>query len=233
MRRRDELSKGQVFFIRWLIFTVGLMVMAFGIVLMIRAELGNAPWDVLHIGLNIQLGLTIGLWSIIAGIVIIGVTCLLTKSLPKAGAIANMVLVGLFIDMYMLMPWIMTPDSWLGKLVMLLAGIVIMGYGIGLYIAPQCGAGPRDSLMLAITELTGWKVQWVRASMEVFVLALGWLLGGPVFVGTLIFCFTIGPIVGFSLPQCHRVVEKIVGGVRIENINKRAVRVNHHDGVSQ
>ena len=224
--------------VRWFIFMVGLMVMAFGVTLMIEAEMGSAPWDVLHIGLFLQFGLTIGTWSILVGLFIVALTAILTKSWPPAGAIVNMLLVGVFIDVFMLIPWLDTPASWLGQLMMFLLGLFIGGFGIGLYIAPKCGAGPRDSLMLALTQLTGWKVQWVRASMEVIVLLCGWLLGGPVFIGTLIFTFGIGHIVGFTLPQCQKFVDKITnlkhfGGVQVENINKGTIRVNHHDGISQ
>jgi uncharacterized protein len=217
---------------RWFIFMLGLMVMSFGIVLMIKAEMGNAPWDVLHIGLYHQFGLSIGLWSIIIGVFIVALTCMLTKSRPQAGVVINMLCIGLFIDMYMLLPWLTTPEHWLGKLVMLSVGIVVMGYGIGLYIAPRCGAGPRDGLMLALTKLTGWKVGWVRSVMEGFVLLVGWLLGGPVFIGTVIFCLTIGPIVSLSLSQCERLFDHLMGGMRYENLDKRSIWLNHYDGVS-
>jgi uncharacterized membrane protein YczE len=195
---------------RWLIFMIGLIIMAFGIVLMIRAELGSAPWDVFHIGLEKQLGLTIGTWSIIAGLFIIALTSYLTKARPQLGAVVNMFLVGVFIDLFMLVPWIQKPESFIGQLIMLILGIIIIGYGIGLYIAPKCGAGPRDSLMLALTQLTGWKVQWARGAMEIVVLVSGWLLGGPVFIGTVIFCLGIGTIVGFTLPQCQRLVDAMM-----------------------
>jgi uncharacterized membrane protein YczE len=218
---------------RWLIFMIGLIIMAFGIVLMIRAELGSAPWDVFHIGLTIQLGLTIGTWSILVGFFIIGLTALLTRSWPQWGAFINMLLVGVFIDIFMLVPWIQTPSFFLGQLSMLIIGIVIVGYGIGLYIAPRCGAGPRDSLMLALTQITGWKVQWVRGAMELIVLASGWWLGGPVFIGTILFSLGIGSIVGFTLPQCQSFVDRIIGGVPLEGFNKGKIRLNHHDGVSQ
>ncbi|EGL83515.1 protein of unknown function DUF161 [Caldalkalibacillus thermarum TA2.A1] len=233
MRGEQRRSASSVWVIRWLIFMLGLMVMSFGIVLMIRADMGNAPWDVFHIGLYYQFGLTIGLWSILVGIAIIALTWLLTRTKPQAGAVINMLLVGVFIDLFLLLPWLKTPGHWGGQLVMLLVGIVVMGYGIGLYIAPRCGAGPRDGLMIAISEKTGWKVQWVRTGMEMVVLIAGWLLGGPVFVGTLLFSLLIGPIVGFTLPQCQTVVDKLIGGVSFENLNKRPIRVNHHDGVSQ
>lgn len=222
------------FWMSWVVFTVGLLVMAFGIALMIRAEVGSAPWDVFHIGLYQQFGLTIGTWSIMIGLVIIGSTSILERSWPKPGAFLNMLLVGLFIDLYLWIPILKTPDQLIGKLIMLISGILIMGYGIGLYIAADRGAGPRDSLMLVLTERIGWKVQHIRLSMEMVVLTLGWLLKGPVNIGTLLFCVTIGPIVGYSLPQCKKVVARLIErGGRNEDIDKRKIRINHYDGVSK
>ncbi|RBW70439.1 YczE/YyaS/YitT family protein [Bacillus taeanensis] len=231
--QRKELFNS-VFALRWLVFLIGLLIMAFGIALMIKANIGSAPWDVLHVGLYYQFGLTIGTWSIIIGFFIIGLTTLLTKQRPLFGAFLNMLLVGVFIDFYLLLPILKTPSSFMGKLVMLLIGIIVIGYGIGLYIAANCGAGPRDSLMLALTEKVGLKVQWVRGIMELVVLFFGWLLGGPVSIGTLIFSFSIGSIVGFTLPQCRTFVNGIFErGVADENINKRPLWLNNHDGISK
>nr|WP_258000354.1 YitT family protein [Bacillus sp. Marseille-P3661] len=184
--------------------------MSFGIVLTIKANLGAAPWDVLHVGLNKQFGLTIGTWSIIVGVIILSTTSLLSKSLPQLGAFLNMMLVGVFIDMYLLLPWLKTPDTVIGQVIMFIAGIVVLAYGMSFYISANCGAGPRDSLMLVLMEKTKIKVQWIRLIMEVVVLSVGWLLGGPVFIGTIIFCIIIGHITGFALPQCRVLVEHIL-----------------------
>ncbi|MFD1736697.1 YitT family protein [Bacillus salitolerans] len=195
---------------KWLIFLLGLLVMAFGIVLMIKADIGSAPWDVFHIGLFIQFGLTIGSWSIIVGFFVLMIGSLMSKAWPQLGAFLNMLLVGVFIDLFMMLPFLVTPQSLMGQVMMLLVGIVIIGYGIGLYISAKCGAGPRDMLMLVLTKKTGWKVQHIRLFMEVIVLTLGYFMGGPIFIGTIIFCITIGPIVGITLPQCEKAVEKIL-----------------------
>ncbi|RSK29390.1 YitT family protein [Bacillus sp. HMF5848] len=198
------------FIAKWAIYFIGLLVMAYGIVLTIKADFGVSPWDVLHIGLFKQLGLTIGSWSIIVGFIVLALSAILTKSWPKMGAFLNMLSVGVFIDLYMLLPFLKTPSHVLNKIVMLAIGIVVMGYGMGLYIAARCGAGPRDSLMIALTQLTGWKVQYIRGVMEVLVLVIGWMLGGPVFIGTIIFSVVIGPVVGVALPQCQLLADKIV-----------------------
>ncbi|MFS0861678.1 YczE/YyaS/YitT family protein [Fredinandcohnia sp. 179-A 10B2 NHS] len=181
--------------------------MSLGIVLIIKADLGASPWDVFHIGLYKQLGLTIGTWSIIAGFVILLVSFLLTKRMPQIGAFLNMIFVGVFIDMYMMIPWFVTPPSLTGQIIMLLLGVIINGYGMGIYISSNVGAGPRDSLMLALTEISKWKVQYIRSGIEIIVLTVGWLLGGPVFLGTILYSVAIGYVVGFTLPQCQHLFD--------------------------
>lgn len=218
----------------WSVFIIGLLIMAYGIALMITANLGSAPWDVFHIGLFLKLGLTIGTWSIIVGFVIIVITTILTKKWPRTGAFANMVLVGVFIDLFLSMPGMVTPHSLLAKYLMLAAGILFNGIGISIYISAQRGAGPRDTLMLFLTEKTGWKLSNVRRCMELFVLLLGWLMGGPVFIGTFVFGLTIGTIVGAILPICNKWVAILIErGERFEDFHKRPIRSDHHDGARE
>ncbi|WP_096188262.1 YczE/YyaS/YitT family protein [Evansella halocellulosilytica] len=207
---------GQLF--RWSIYFIGLLIMSLGIALTIRGELGSAPWDVLHIGLTNKLGLTVGSWTIIMGFLLLILSTLLTKEWPKLGAYLNMICVGIFVDIFLFL--IQTPASLVMQLTMLICGIVIMGFGIGVYISPRCGAGPRDSLMLAVSKRTGMSVANVRISMELIVLIIGWLLGGPVFIGTLLFSLTIGHITGFSLKLCEGWYDRrIERGMKVENIH--------------
>lgn len=202
---------------RFIIYLFGLLVMSLGIVLLILADLGPSPWDVLHVGLYYKFGLTIGSWNVIAGFFILGVSAMISKSIPKFGAFLNMILVGLFIDMYLMIPFLQTPSSLTGKVVMFVVALLINCYGMGLYISAQLGAGPRDSLMLAITSKTGWKVGKVRSTMEVLVLIIGWRLGGPLFWGTIVISLMIGVIAGFSLPQCQRFTNFILQRLKKNN----------------
>lgn len=206
--------------IRWGFFLIGLMVLALGISLTIQAkELGIGPWDVFHYGLFVQFGLTIGLWSIIVGFILIALTSLFTRSLPRLGSFLNMLLLGIFIDFFNFL--LVSPHTWIGKIMIFLVGILVLGYGIGLYVAADLGAGPRDSIMLVITEKTGWKVQWVRNGIEVFVLVLGWMLGGPVGIGTVVIALTLGIVVGVSLSQCKGLMEGMIDKVDNKKIECR------------
>ncbi|MCG1022245.1 YczE/YyaS/YitT family protein [Sutcliffiella horikoshii] len=223
---QGERSLGRkLFFAKWSIYFIGLLIMAFGIVLMIRANLGSAPWDVFHIGLFYQIGLTIGTWSIIVGFFILMISSIISKKLPQIGAFLNMLMVGIFIDLYLMVPQLHTPDTIMGKIAMLVLGIMIIGIGIGVYISSRCGAGPRDSLMISLTQVTGWKVQYIRLGMELVVLCLGWLLGGPIFIGTILFSLTIGSIVGLTLPACQKATDLILYKIQHRNDKKVTLQI--------
>lgn len=195
--------------IRWSFFILGLIVLAFGIALTIKGkELGIGPWDVFHYGLFLQFGLTVGTWAIIAGFIILFMTSLVTKSLPKIGALLNMLLLGGFIDFFnYVLP---DPESMWVKTAAFIIGVIIISYGIGLYVAADFGAGPRDGLMLILVEKTGWSVKWVRNGIEIIVFLAGWLLGGPVGIGTIFIAFFLGPMIGVSLPQCKSFLRSLL-----------------------
>ncbi|WP_456272971.1 YczE/YyaS/YitT family protein [Bacillus sp. AK031] len=207
--------------LRWSFFTIGLLVLAFGITLTIKGkDLGIGPWDVFHYGLFLKFGLTIGTWSIIAGLLLLLVTGLATKTFPKIGAFLNMLLIGLFIDFFNFI--IPDASSIAVQSILFAAGTIIIGYGIGLYVSADFGAGPRDSLMLLIVEKTGWKIQWVRNGIEVTVFLLGWMLGGPVGLGTIVIAFFLGSVVGFALPQCQRLLKSLIDrGANAETVSTK------------
>ncbi|MEK3890621.1 YczE/YyaS/YitT family protein [Bacillus sp. FSL K6-3431] len=218
MRKTDNLIA------RLAIFTVGLLIMSLGIVFLIISGFGASPWDVLHVGLYYQLGLTIGTWSILVGFAILGSAAILMKEWPQFGAYLNMILIGLFIDMYMLLPFVTEPESWLGKITMFIIGMVIYAYGMGIYLSAQLGSGPRDSFMLALQDKMGWKISNARRMMEVTVLIVGWLLGGPVFIGTIVFSIVAGTFIGLALPQCQKITDKILEKRMKDKLNKEIDR---------
>lgn len=199
--------------IRFFVFCFGLLIMAFGLDLLIIADLGVTPWDVLHVGLFHQFGLTIGSWSIIVGFFILGISALIMKKIPKIGAYLNMLLVGLFMDLLLKLLTFFSFDLLIERIILLILGIIINAIGMGIYISAQLGAGPRDSFMLAVTSRTGWKVSNVRRCMEVIVLILGWLCGGPVFIGTIVFVATIGTLVGITLPFCQKTTDGFINKI--------------------
>lgn len=195
---------------RWTFYLVGLLISGLGITMTIKGyRLGIGPWDVFHVGLFRNFGLTIGSWSIISGLVIVLATALALKKLPKIGTWLNMILLGVFIDMF---NWLI-PDfeGLVAQSIIFVLGVIVMGYGMGVYISPNIGAGPRDSLMLVFVEKFDISIKKVRTIIEIVVALLGWLLGGPVGIGTVIIAMLIGQFVHYTLPQSRALLMKIIG----------------------
>jgi uncharacterized membrane protein YczE len=195
---------------KWTFFLVGMMILSLGISMTIKGQkLGIAPWDVLHVGLYKNFGLTIGTWGIITGFIIIISTAAVLKEWPQIGTWLNMILIGLFIDLFnWLLPDITTTGA---QLLMFAAGVIVMGYGVGIYISPNIGAGPRDSLMLVLVEKTGASVKKIRTTLEVIVAIVGWLFGGPIGIGTVLIALFLGQIAHYALPQCRKFLLKVIG----------------------
>ncbi len=182
----------RIFFLLWGLFLFGL-----GIVMTIKSNLGTAPWDALHLGLVNYIPLTIGQVSQLTGIFVILVgLCLGLK--PGWGTVANMYFIGVFIDLFMNSPWIPTPTHWLSQLGFLLAGIWLLGWASFVYLSAALGAGPRDSFMVGILQKTGWSVWKVRTAIEASVAVTGYLLGGPIGIGTLLTAIMIGPSIQWA-----------------------------------
>ncbi len=195
--------------VRWMFFVTGLAIIGLGITLMLRGkQFGLSSWDVLHYGLWKQFGLTIGLWSIIMGIVVILLTMLFTHRLPRLGVYVNMLTIGTFIDIFNgLLPDV---HGFSAQMITYILGIIVMTFGIALYITPQLGAGPRDTFMLLLVERTRLDLKTARTIMELVVLLVGWLLGGPVFIGTIFVTFMMGPFIQMWLPYTRRLLERWV-----------------------
>lgn len=180
----------------------GLFLFALGIVLTLQSGLGLGPWDVLHQGLSKRLPLTFGQSGILVGAVLLTLVVLLHER-PGLGTIANIILIGLFIDLILWTGLVvdLVDAALVPRVLMDTIGVVSVGLGSALYIKAGLGAGPRDSLMLALHRITGRRIGLVRTGIELSVLLLGWALGGTVGVGTAIFALGIGPAVelGFKL----------------------------------
>ena len=160
-----------------------------GIVLTIRANIGFSPWDVFHAGVAKTTGTTIGVASILVGIVILVIVHLMKEKLGL-GTIFNMVIIGLLIDI--ILPLTPAADGFMIGIPMLIAGLFIISLGSYFYIGSGFGAGPRDSLMVVLMRISKKSAGICRASVECVAVAAGWLLGGMVGIGTVIAAVGIG-----------------------------------------
>ncbi|MEK4699730.1 YitT family protein [Solibacillus sp. FSL R7-0668] len=188
----------QGFYWRCVFFITGIIILSLGVALTIKAQvLGVGSWDVLHIGLQKNFGLTVGTWSIILGLIILAIDALLTKRLPKIGTYLDMFLTGIFIDIFLYM----LPDlhHLFEQTLAFIVGIVLLGFGCGMYMVANLGIGPRDTLMLLLVHRLGWTVNRARTTIEVTVAIIGFLLGGPIGVGTVFMALGLGPVVQWAL----------------------------------
>jgi uncharacterized protein len=187
------------FFLNFLLLQFGLFVFSFGIIFAKQAVLGLSPWDVFHMGLSLNLPITFGQASQLTGLSLIAVSWFLGVK-PGIGTVCNMFFIGLWIDLVLglkLIPEANQTGLFL-QLSFLLFSLASYCVGGALYIKAKLGTGPRDSLMMALVRKTGWRVSISRICIEVVACFVGWLLGGPVGVATVVLAFGIGPAVGLG-----------------------------------
>lgn len=175
----------------------GFFVMALGTVMTVNADLGLSPWDVLNQGLSNVLGITLGQASISVGAIIIILDIIFGERIGW-GTILNMIFFGTFIDLLMLNNLVPTFEGLLPRIIMIVLGLFVMGFGTYLYISAELASGPRDGLMIALVKRTKKSVRLIKNSQEIVAVIIGFLLGGKVGVGTVIMSFLGGYLMQFD-----------------------------------
>lgn len=176
---------------------LGLVLYGVSLAMMVRADLGLDPWDVFHQGVAERTGASFG--TVVIGV---GAAVLLLwwplRQRPGIGTVSNVVVLGVVVDLVLAV--LDTPESLAGRVGLLLAGIGLNAVATATYIGAGLGPGPRDGLMTGVVRRTGGSVRVIRTGIEVLVLIVGWLLGGTVGAGTVLYAATIGPLVHQLLP---------------------------------
>jgi len=176
----------------------GLALYGISMALIIRSALGNMPWDVLHQGLAGRLGWSLGTVTIVVGaLVLLGWIPL--RQRPGVGTVSNVVVIGVAVDAALAV--VPAPSSLALRVGLLAAGVLLNAVATAAYIGVHLGPGPRDGLMTGLVRRTGGSVRLVRTSIEVAVVATGWLLGGTLGIGTVVYAVAIGPLVQVLLPR--------------------------------
>ncbi|HEY3954718.1 MAG TPA: hypothetical protein VGM53_15200 [Streptosporangiaceae bacterium] len=175
----------------------GLVLFGVSIALLLRARLGLDPWDVFHQGLARRTGLPIGLLVNATGVAVL-LAWIPIRQRPGLGTVSNVILVGLVLDAAL--PLIGQPRPLAARAALLAAGIAANAVATALYIGAGLGPGPRDGLMTGLAA-RGWPIRRVRTLIELTVLTAGWLLGGTVGVGTLLYAVSIGPLAHVLIPR--------------------------------
>jgi uncharacterized membrane protein YczE len=176
---------------------VGLVMYGVSIALMVRGDLGLAPWDVLHSGVIRHLPLTLGQAVVLFSFVVL-VFWIPLREKPGIGTISNAIVVGVSADATLAL--FDNPGAIAARIALMLGGVLLCGLATGVYVGAQLGRGPRDGLMTGLSRRTGLSLRLVRTGLEVAVVLVGLALGGTLGVGTLVYAFTIGPIAQALMP---------------------------------
>ncbi len=171
----------------------GLVLYGLSCRLLLQSDLGNMPWDVLHQGMAKLIGVSVGTCTITVSMLVMLLWIPIRKHLRVGlGTISNALLVGIFVDLWGLVIPVAPNLVW--AVVLMVAGIVVNALATALYIVPNFGPGPRDGLMTGLVSATGRPVFLVRSVIEVFVMGLGFLMGGRLFIGTILYALFVGPL---------------------------------------
>jgi uncharacterized membrane protein YczE len=199
---------------------VGLSGYGFSMAMMVRAGLGLDPWDVFHQGLAMHTGMTIGIASAVVGVAVL-LAWVPLRNRPGVGTIANVIVIAITVDAGMLV--LPTPESLEVRIAMMVAAVVLNAFSTVLYVGAGLGPGPRDGLMTGLVVRTGLSVRLVRTSIEATVLVVGWLLGGTVGVGTVVYAFGIGPLVQLFVRVTPKRVLAVSGWAAIAEASELGV----------
>ncbi|MGW5264077.1 membrane protein YczE [Microbispora sp. NPDC004025] len=188
-RSRFSLPRSRSLALRLVRLYAGLVLYGGGIALLVRSGLGLDPWEVFHQGMSVRTGWSIGLCINLVGALVL-LLWIPLRQRPGLGTISNVLVVGTSADGVMAL--VPAPAAWPVQWAFLLGGILAIAAASGLYIHAGFGPGPRDGLMTGLNRL-GLSIRVARTVVEITVLAVGWLLGGTVGIGTVVFALTIGP----------------------------------------
>ncbi len=179
-----------------LFYIIGLSFLALGISVMILADLGAGAWDAMYVGLSDHTGLSVGTWILLVGIFLILLNSLILKKMPEFLSVITILIIGSLIDFWLIVVFAsFSPEDFALRVLMFIGAILIIALGISSYLQSNFARNPMDTLMMAIQYRTGRSLAFSKTVMEVTVLIIALLLGGPIGVGTFIVTFSIGPLI--------------------------------------
>ena len=190
----------------FILLCLGLSLFGFGESLLIHSTIGVSPWTVLAEGLSLKLNWSVGFATFIVSVLVLSAWIFL-KQKPGLGTLLNIIIIAGMIDLSLFL-FDFSTDNFQLNIITGILGVLFVGLGSGIYLIANLGPGPRDGLMTGLQRITKFPIAWVRASIEISVVILGWILGGTVGIGTLIFAFGIGPAVALGLYLINKISSK-------------------------
>tara|TARA_B100001142_G_C14340257_1_gene657585 strand:- start:3124 stop:3789 length:666 start_codon:yes stop_codon:yes gene_type:complete len=192
-------------FISVIFLIIGLVLFGLGEALLISAGIGVSPWTVFGQGISNVLNVSIGFSTFIISLFVL-LCWIPLRQIPGIGTVLNVIIIASVLD-YSL-PYLPSPETYILRLTQVVLGVVITGFGGGVYLIANLGPGPRDGLMTGLQRISDFPIAWVRSGIELTVVLIGWILGGVVGVGTLVFAFGIGPSVAISIYLLAKYINK-------------------------
>ena len=174
----------------------GLIIFGLGEGLLIISTIGASPWNVLHQGLALNLGLSVGTWAFLISLIVLLLWFFLDEKIGM-GTILNFIIIAIMIDLTIF--FCKAPELWINQFLLSVISVLMVGLGSGIYLIARLGPGPRDGLMTGLQKKTGFSIAIIRGVIEILVVSCGWLLGGTIGVGTLLYALGIGPAVALGL----------------------------------
>ncbi|MBN8235984.1 membrane protein [Halobacillus kuroshimensis] len=197
--------------IKGFFYLAGLIVIAMGVTLTIKSNLGAGAWDAVNVGLTEQIGLTIGTWVMVIGGFLIVTNALIAKEKPDLPAVITILVLGKFIDFWMLQVFdTLVLQAFFMKLTTLILGIVIIAIGVSLYLQPKFSLNPVDGFMVALQKRFGYSITKAKTMTESFALVLALVLGGPIGIGTIVILLGIGPCIQFFDSKASYMMNKLI-----------------------
>ena len=188
----------------FLYLCLGLALFGLGEGLLIVSFTGASPWSVLAQGISLNVNLSIGTITLFISLVVL-IFWLPLKQKPGIGTILNALIIAMMIDICI--KFVPTPENYISQLILAIVAVFTVGFGGGIYLVANLGAGPRDGLMVGLQKKTNMPIAAVRAFLEISVVTVGWYLGGTVGLGTLLFAFGIGPAVALGLFLTEKILK--------------------------
>jgi uncharacterized membrane protein YczE len=195
--------------IRIAFYFTGLLILSFGVTLTIKSDLGAGPWDALNVGLSNTIGLTVGSWVIIVGLILIVVNAFLLQEKPDVFAIFTIFIVGGLIDFWLL--YILNqfePTGLINKIIVLMLGLIFLALGIAVYLQAKYPLIPIDRFMLSIQHRLKVNLMVAKTIGELTALILALLFKGPIGIGTIIIALSVGPFVQLFFPPLKKLRKK-------------------------
>ncbi|MFC4319910.1 YczE/YyaS/YitT family protein [Litchfieldia salsa] len=205
---------------RSIFFIIGLFTISLGISLTIKADLGAGAWDALNVGLSNMIGLTVGSWTIIVGILLIFLNAYLLRAKPAYLAMLTITLIGFFIDfwlIYMFDAW--DPSGYVIQAIILVVGIIALALGISTYLQARFPLSPIDQLMIAIRERLNVNLMIAKTIGELTALLLAFIFKGPIGIGTIVITFSIGPLIQVFFPILEKFLRILSKNGHLEKKN--------------